>query len=88
MLSSLKHDHERITTLDKGAIDTITAPSTRVVQDVWHALKRISVPKSHGIRRMFQRKLTDAVLLMDQTDVKRVKDVLAKKGETLDMGMY
>ena len=88
MLSSLKHTHEHVATIDNDTTDMIKAPSTRVVQDIWHALKRISVPKSHGIRRMFQRKLTDAVLLMDQTDVKRVKDVLAKKGETLDMGMY
>ncbi|KAF7722500.1 hypothetical protein EC973_003092 [Apophysomyces ossiformis] len=53
---------------------------TRVIQDVWHSLKRISVPAKHGLRIEFQRMLTDCILLMDKDDVNKVKSVLQSKG--------
>ncbi|KAI9484937.1 hypothetical protein BDB00DRAFT_878267 [Zychaea mexicana] len=84
----MRRSQEYAATTNSAATDMVTALSSRVVQDVWHALKRISVPKAHEIRRMLQRELTDAVFLMDQTDVKRVKDVLAKKGKMLDIGGF
>ncbi|KAI7847035.1 hypothetical protein BDC45DRAFT_542290 [Circinella umbellata] len=38
-------------------------PTTHIVQDVWHALKRISTPKRHSLQVEFERELTDAVML-------------------------
>jgi len=66
---------------------TSRAAGTRIIQDVWHALKRIPVPRKHGLRREFQRTLTNTVLLMDDEDVAKVKSVLERNGEEFDTGI-
>ena len=57
---------------------------SRVLQDVWHALRRIDVPMKHGLRLEFQRILTDTIMVMDKTDVARVTAYLERSGQSFE----
>ncbi|KAI7855366.1 hypothetical protein BDC45DRAFT_506054 [Circinella umbellata] len=57
---------------------------SRVLHAFWHALKRIEVPKKHGLRFKFQRVVTDVIMVMDKDDVNRVKAYLKKKNKDFD----
>ena len=63
-------------------------PTTRIVQDVWHALKCISTPKRHSLQVEFERELTDPVMLLDQSDLVAVTKVLESQGKKISYGLY
>ncbi|KAG2216642.1 hypothetical protein INT45_013232 [Circinella minor] len=63
-ISLLKLRYEKIKKQLSSKNENI--PTTRIiVQDVWYALKLISTPKRHSLQVEFERKLTDAVMLLD-----------------------
>lgn len=53
---------------------------TRVLGDIFHLMDRVKVPMHHDAKAAFFRALRAAFFLMDEEDLKRVKDVCEKKG--------
>lgn len=60
-----------------------------VLMDIWHAMARIRVSRTHGFRRPFARALRDAILIPDEQDRNRITAYLISIGssreETLRM---
>lgn len=69
------------------ACPTVTEPPTRptrVIQDIWHLMDRIPVPRRHGALRLFAKMFRDALFVVDEGDKARVAIVLEKQGSTWD----
>lgn len=63
---------------------TTWVATSRVLQDVWHLMDRISVKLSHGAAKDFYRKYRDALFVLDAIDVANVTAVLRQRGETFE----
>uniref|UniRef100_A0A7R9WEC4 Uncharacterized protein n=1 Tax=Pseudictyota dubia TaxID=2749911 RepID=A0A7R9WEC4_9STRA len=52
----------------------------RIFGDAFHVMDRVKVPIHHTAKAAYFRALREAMFLMDATDVRKVKEVLRKKG--------
>jgi hypothetical protein len=53
---------------------------SRVKLDIFHAMDRIPIAKKHGLAALYFRALREALFIYDELDVRRVRDVLNRKG--------
>src|ERR1700694_1082450 len=59
-----------------------TPVATRVLKDIFHLMNMIDIPKDHGLKKEFSRRLRDALFVPDRDDRARVEAFLATQGTT------
>jgi len=62
--------------------ENLTRVYTRVAKDIFHLMDMIKPYKRHGLYKEFTRKFSESLFTtVDEEDVKKVKQALARKGE-------
>lgn len=67
---------------DLTTISNTESRPSRVINDIWHVMDRIKIPKNHGIAKKYAKTLSQGIFIVDEADKSAVSKVLSDKGTT------